>query len=141
MNATSSRSHAIFTIKCETHARGEEEGDVEMEAEAEKENESSRRAGEAGRPRGAAAAAAAGAALPRPRAPALSSALFRLVDLAGSERMGQTGAAGQRLEEAKRINQSLSTLSQCIVALASKRPHVPYRNSKLTTLLSNSLGG
>jgi len=64
-----------------------------------------------------------------------------LVDLAGSEKTRKTQAQGQRLEEAKNINQSLSTLGQVINALSTGKGHVPYRDSKLTRLLTDSLGG
>ena len=60
----------------------------------------------------------------------------------GSERQGKTGATGQRLKEATKINLSLSTLGNVISALVDgKSTHVPYRNSKLTRLLQDSLGG
>jgi len=65
-----------------------------------------------------------------------------LVDLAGSEQVGKTGAKDQRLEEAKQINKSLSALGNVIKALTdSKMNYVPYRDSKLTRLLQDSLGG
>jgi len=66
-----------------------------------------------------------------------------LVDLAGSEKVGKTGAAGQTLEEAKKINQSLSALGNVINALTDGKghSHIPYRNSKLTRVLQESLGG
>nr|XP_032625031.1 kinesin-like protein KIF3A isoform X2 [Chelonoidis abingdonii] len=67
---------------------------------------------------------------------------LHLVDLAGSERQTKTGATGQRLKEATKINLSLSTLGNVISALVDgKSTHVPYRNSKLTRLLQDSLGG
>merc|ERR1719264_128331 len=67
---------------------------------------------------------------------------LHLVDLAGSERQAKTGASGQRLKEATKINLSLSTLGNVISALVDgKSTHVPYRNSKLTRLLQDSLGG
>lgn len=69
-----------------------------------------------------------------------SGRLF-LVDLAGSEKVGKTGATGTRLEEAKNINSSLTTLGMVINALCDGAPHVPYRDSKLTRLLMDSLGG
>lgn len=64
-----------------------------------------------------------------------------LVDLAGSERVLKTQAEGQRLVEAAAINQSLSTLGQVFMALRNNNGHVPYRQSKLTLLLQDSLGG
>ncbi|KAF5315859.1 hypothetical protein D9611_004708 [Ephemerocybe angulata] len=65
-----------------------------------------------------------------------------LVDLAGSEKVGKTGASGQTLEEAKKINKSLSALGMVINALTdSKAKHIPYRDSKLTRILQESLGG
>lgn len=65
-----------------------------------------------------------------------------LVDLAGSEKVNKTGASGQTLEEAKKINKSLSTLGMVINALTDgKASHVPYRDSKLTRILQESLGG
>ncbi|KAF4661162.1 hypothetical protein FOZ61_003475 [Perkinsus olseni] len=77
---------------------------------------------------------------------------LNLVDLAGSERVRLTGATGIRLEESKKINQSLSALGNVIAALTeasraeamasgSGRSHIPYRDSKLTRLLEDSLGG
>lgn len=67
---------------------------------------------------------------------------LNLIDLAGSEKVGKTGASGNTLEEAKKINQSLSALGNCIHALTeAKRGHVPYRDSKLTRVLQESLGG
>ncbi|KAL1922387.1 uncharacterized protein VTP21DRAFT_9926 [Calcarisporiella thermophila] len=65
-----------------------------------------------------------------------------LVDLAGSEKVGKTGASGQTLEEAKKINKSLSALGMVINALTDgKSTHIPYRDSKLTRILQESLGG
>ena len=68
---------------------------------------------------------------------------LNLVDLAGSERVRVTQATGQRLEESKKINQSLSALGNVIAALTDlkARPHIPYRDSKLTRILEDSLGG
>ena len=66
---------------------------------------------------------------------------LNLVDLAGSEKIGKTGAKGQTLEEAKKINQSLSALGQVIKALADAKVHIPYRDSKLTRILQEALGG
>ncbi|CAK9208177.1 unnamed protein product [Sphagnum troendelagicum] len=74
------------------------------------------------------------------------SSRMNLVDLAGSERQKQTGAAGDRLKEAGNINKSLSQLGNVInilaeVAQSGKQRHIPYRDSRLTFLLQESLGG
>ncbi|XP_063168890.1 kinesin-like protein KIFC3 isoform X2 [Candoia aspera] len=66
---------------------------------------------------------------------------LNLVDLAGSERVGRSGAEGNRLREAQYINKSLSALGDVIHALRSRQGHVPFRNSKLTYLLQDSLSG
>ena len=66
---------------------------------------------------------------------------LHLVDLAGSECVARSGATGDRKREAGNINQSLLTLGRVISALVEKRGHIPYRDSKLTRLLQESLGG
>ncbi|GER47024.1 kinesin-like protein [Striga asiatica] len=63
------------------------------------------------------------------------------VDLAGSERVKKSGSSGSQLKEAQSINKSLSALGDVIGALASNNQHIPYRNHKLTMLMSDSLGG
>jgi len=70
-------------------------------------------------------------------------AKLNLVDLAGSERVRISGATGMRLEESKKINRSLSALGNVISALTDEngRQHIPYRDSKLTRILEDSLGG
>ena len=70
-----------------------------------------------------------------------SGRLF-LVDLAGCEKVSKTGAEGETLAEANKINQSLTTLARCINELTKKKAtHIPYRDSKLTRILQDSLGG
>merc|ERR1719182_1368182 len=101
MNATSSRSHSIFTIK--VHQKDDEDKNNVF-------------------------------------------AKLNLVDLAGSERQKGTGATGQTLKEGANINKSLSALGNVINALVesattSKKVFIPYRNSKLTRVLQESLGG
>lgn len=80
----------------------------------------------------------------------IKTARFHVVDLAGSERCKETGAEGVRLKEASMINKSLTTLGSVINELADmscngetkgKQKHVRYRESKLTYLLKDSLGG
>jgi len=67
--------------------------------------------------------------------------LLNLIDLAGSEKLEQSKVDGITKKETIHINQSLSTLSRVISAIAKNEKHIPYRNSKLTFLLQNSLGG
>jgi len=77
-----------------------------------------------------------------PRGSVFRSSKLNLVDLAGSERLRVSGASGQRLEECKYINGSLAALGNVVAALTSGTArHVPYRDSKLTRLLADSLGG
>jgi hypothetical protein len=117
MNEHSSRSHAIITIMLEQHTK-----QVRPRRE-------SKTAGRPGRQN-------------------YKVAKLHIVDLAGSERQKRTGAVGKRFQESVRINQGLLALSNVISALGNPRRHrknahrhVPYRESKLTRLLQDSLGG
>ncbi|CAJ1078433.1 kinesin-like protein KIF25 [Xyrichtys novacula] len=77
--------------------------------------------------------------------PSISQAPFKtklqLVDLAGSECVGMSGVSGAALWEVSCINRSLSALADVLGALAEQSPHIPYRNSKLTHLLQDAIGG
>jgi hypothetical protein len=66
---------------------------------------------------------------------------FSFIDLAGSERAGKTGATAERLKEAMSINKSLSALGNVISALSTNEKFIPYRDNKLTLVMSDSLGG
>lgn len=120
MNAVSSRSHAIFTVTLEQSVPGGQEN-------AHDNNDR----------------VATGAEAAPGGADAIVSK-FHFVDLAGSERAKRTGAAGDRLKEGININYGLLVLGNVISALgdeARKGSHVPYRDSKLTRLLQDSIGG
>ena len=71
----------------------------------------------------------------------LKTGKLNLVDLAGSENVGRSGAIDKRAREAGNVNQSLLALGRVITALVERAPHIPYRESKLTRLLQESLGG
>ncbi|KAF2312540.1 hypothetical protein GH714_035005 [Hevea brasiliensis] len=71
----------------------------------------------------------------------LAKGKLSFVDLAGSERVKKSGSSGSQLKEAQSINKSLSALGDVISALSSGGQHIPYRNHKLTMLMSDSLGG
>merc|ERR550532_880823 len=114
MNEQSSRSHSIFTILFEQRRHGHSASD-----------------GASGSDDGVSR-------------PTYRTAKFHLVDLAGSERAKRTGAVGSRFKESVAINSGLLALGNVISALgdpAKRGCHVPYRESKLTRLLQDSLGG
>ena len=71
----------------------------------------------------------------------IKSGKLNLVDLAGSERVGKTNATGKTFDEGKKINLSLTALGSVIDALSQNRKYIPYKDSKLTRLLADSLGG
>lgn len=114
MNEGSSRSHSIFTINLEQITTGCKGDDVDFISSSN----------------------------PSQISPGVKKGKLNLVDLAGSERQNKTGATGERLKEATKINLSLSALGNVISALVDgKTKHIPYRDAKLTRLLQDSLGG
>lgn len=114
MNQDSSRSHSVFTITVETADK--EEPDTSA---------------------GTSSATAGASGGGSPGKSTVRVGKLNLVDLAGSERQSKTGATGDRLKEATKINLSLSALGNVISALVDGKPggHIPYRDSKLTRLL------
>ncbi|XP_044742970.1 kinesin-like protein KIF17 [Chrysoperla carnea] len=111
MNQNSSRSHSIFTISVEQISKNNCISQNSLECKMDDQQH-------------------------------IKKGKLNLVDLAGSERQTKTGATGDRLKEATKINLSLSALGNVISALVDgKSKHIPYRDSKLTRLLQDSLGG
>nr|XP_002732855.2 PREDICTED: kinesin-like protein KIF21A-like [Saccoglossus kowalevskii] len=124
MNAQSSRSHAIFTlhIKQQRMVKSEENENKDSELEGDNNNQNNEGMSDF----------------------ETLTAKFHFVDLAGSERLKRTGATGERAKEGISINCGLLALGNVISALgdkSKKASHVPYRDSKLTRLLQDSLGG
>lgn len=146
MNEVSSRSHAVCMIiveKCTTILNATNNTDATAAAAAAAmacDNMGLLMAGGGPSSRKAVAAAAA---LSGKLQHTIKVGKLNLVDLAGSERVHITGATGKRLEESKKINASLSALGNVIAALTDRkeRAHIPYRDSKLTRILEDSLGG
>ncbi|XP_052802857.1 kinesin-like protein KIF21A isoform X4 [Mya arenaria] len=129
MNATSSRSHAVFTLHIKQHRLVKEESPVFDGEEGEHGGQ------------GEGTVARSDEALTEFE---ILTAKFHFVDLAGSERLKRTGATGDRAKEGISINCGLLALGNVISALGDKTKkgsHVPYRDSKLTRLLQDSLGG
>ncbi|CAH0727583.1 unnamed protein product, partial [Brenthis ino] len=115
MNSSSSRSHAVFTLLLRQRRLAPDQDSVDREADGE-----------------------------TPEQYETLTAKFHFVDLAGSERLKRTGATGERAREGISINCGLLALGNVISALGDKSRkvlHVPYRDSKLTRLLQDSLGG
>lgn len=111
MNSTSSRSHAVYMVKVEKREKIPKE--VYDQTASTKFRDKS-----------------------------MTRSTLYLVDLAGSERVSKTKVSGTRLNEAKNINLALLALGNCIQALAEgKSKYIPFRDSKLTRLLEQSLGG
>ena len=118
LNASSTRSHCIFTLYVEKTPRMDEESGQQ---------------GSNGGDENATAGAESSATV---------TSKLHLVDLAGSERMDKTHVSGVMLKEATHINKSLTFLEQVVIALGDrKRQHIPYRQTPLTNLLKDSLGG
>jgi hypothetical protein len=135
MNAHSSRSHAVFTILLDQHVPCAAPADGGEGAPA-----AATAAGGAGSEGGAAAGATGEVAMEH------RVSKFHLLDLAGSERAKRTKATGRRLQEGININLGLLALGNVISALGDEEKrrrgvHVPYRDSKLTRILQDSLGG
>lgn len=118
MNARSSRSHAIFTITLEQRKQVVLNDDSQKNSDEDEDSPGDDETVED-----------------------FLTAKMHLVDLAGSERAKRTKAEGQRLKEGIDINKGLLALGKVISALVEHHRHVPYRDSKLTRLLQDSLGG
>ena len=115
MNASSSRSHAILIAKIEKNIVLSKEKITELSKESNEKIKAER---------------------------VMTNSYLYLVDLAGSERVKKSKAVNMRLEEAKKINYSLLILGNCIQSLTESKPtYIAYRDSKLTRLLQESLGG
>ncbi|XP_023377488.1 kinesin-like protein KIF25 [Pteropus vampyrus] len=143
VHAASSRSHLIVTVTVTTapscHSSAEQPWSPTAPQEAGPPQPA------AGRRRGASRRASPGSPGASPAGPAAHAeqvhAKLQLVDLAGSECAGVSGVTGSALRETSCINRSLAALADVLRALWERRGHVPYRNSKLTHVLQDALGG
>ena len=126
MNKRSSRSHAIFTITVEQR-RQLPVAQASQTADSDEDNDEHETTSQASGD--------------EEIVDDYLCAKMHLVDLAGSERVKRTKAEGQRLQEGININKGLLALGNVICALSESKPHVPYRDSKLTRMLQDSLGG
>ena len=135
MNKHSSRSHAVLMIKVQRHNRSDvvrkEKLDAERRGETDEEDDVQDHPGRREHENGESSSM-----LLRGRQGVLS-----IIDLAGSERVKKSKSSGIQFTEAKKINNSLLVLGQCVQALAFKNKHVPYRDSVLTKFLEPSLRG
>ena len=132
MNSTSSRSHTVLTLNIEQRNIGGDASQNNQDGGVLETHAGPGRSS-AGKP------ARVGSSTGYSR---IVRSKLLMVDLAGSERVRRTVSKGTRLSEAKSINTSLSALGNVIAALADPHiGHVPYRDSKLTRLLQDSLGG
>ncbi|KAJ3071904.1 Kinesin-like protein kif21b, partial [Podochytrium sp. JEL0797] len=142
MNAASSRSHAIFTVILKQKEQIVEDVGEEGRREKDPTKDELESTNETNPDDANTTAASTSTAPPTFRT---ITSKFHFVDLAGSERLKRTHAEGDRKKEGISINQGLLSLGNCISALGdeSRRPgsHVPYRDSKLTRMLQDSLGG
>uniref|UniRef100_A0A8C3CU67 Kinesin family member 25 n=1 Tax=Cairina moschata TaxID=8855 RepID=A0A8C3CU67_CAIMO len=128
VHAHSSRSHLVVTLTITTVVSGDEFSCTYPQKTRENRSTSSSRA-------------SSPAQLEATEKPKQVRTRLQLVDLAGSECVGMSGVTGAALRETSFINRSLSALADVLGAIAEQRSHIPYRNSKLTHLLQDSVGG
>uniref|UniRef100_A0A2K6KHV5 Kinesin-like protein n=1 Tax=Rhinopithecus bieti TaxID=61621 RepID=A0A2K6KHV5_RHIBE len=140
VHADSSRSHLIITVTLTTAACSDSTADQACSATLPREQTEAGRAGRSRRTSQGASAPQPVPGDPAGRAEQVQARL-QLVDLAGSECIGVSGVTGSALRETACINRSLAALADVLGALSEHRSHVPYRNSRLTHLLQDCLGG
>uniref|UniRef100_A0A1D5QAI3 Kinesin-like protein n=2 Tax=Macaca mulatta TaxID=9544 RepID=A0A1D5QAI3_MACMU len=140
VHADSSRSHLIITVTLTTAACSDSTADQACSATLPREQTEAGRAGRSRRTSQGASAPQPVPGDPAGRAEQVQARL-QLVDLAGSECIGVSGVTGSALRETACINRSLAALADVLGALSEHRSHIPYRNSRLTHLLQDCLGG